>query len=193
MTMSVREAARKRHDLSGADAQGLEGALQLTERERGAAREEIKALRAELETGRMRLAACGVAASGGDTSEILPEYESDALAAIRKLCAELEAARADVVAASGELMVEVPSPGTDMARVMLANAAMRRERNEAREELQRMSEALAHFGYEVEAASAHLENKNKGGMRVSFHGDFVNCPPSAISRLRWHVRNLRGE
>jgi hypothetical protein len=43
--------------------------------------------------------------------------------------AQLEKARADVVAASRELLVEAPEPGTDMGRVMIANALMRRERN----------------------------------------------------------------
>lgn len=49
--------------------------------------------------------------------------------------AELAAARADVVAAAGELLVPLPQPGTDGSRIMLANVAMRRERDIARKEL----------------------------------------------------------
>jgi len=51
------------------------------------------------------------------------------------LQAERDKLRADIVAAAGELLVDIPEPGTPMARVMLANAAMRRERDEARAEL----------------------------------------------------------
>jgi hypothetical protein len=51
---------------------------------------------------------------------------------LRRLLAELAEARRDVEQAAGELIVAMPEPGTDMARVMLANAMMRRERDEAR-------------------------------------------------------------
>lgn len=41
----------------------------------------------------------------------------------------------DVRVASGELMVEMPRPGSPMARVMVANALMRRERDRANAKL----------------------------------------------------------
>ena len=56
-------------------------------------------------------------------------YSQETVEALR---AELAEARRDVEQAAGELIVAMPEPGTDMARVMLANAMMRRERDEAR-------------------------------------------------------------
>lgn len=44
----------------------------------------------------------------------------------------------DVRVAAGELMVEMPEPGSPMARVMVANALIRKERNEANEEVSRL-------------------------------------------------------
>ena len=45
----LRDAARRRMPLGGPDAQALEGALQLTERDRDAARSEVARLRGLLE------------------------------------------------------------------------------------------------------------------------------------------------
>ena len=59
---------------------------------------------------------------------------ADRIAALESQLAE---ARADVVAAAGELMVPIPEPGTDMSKVMIANALMRRERDKARAEVER--------------------------------------------------------
>lgn len=50
------------------------------------------------------------------------------------LAGELEAARKDVEDAAGELLVSIPPPGTEGAKLLLANVAMRRERDKAREE-----------------------------------------------------------
>jgi len=47
--LTVREAARRRIPLDGANAQALEGALSMTERERDEARAEVERLRAEIE------------------------------------------------------------------------------------------------------------------------------------------------
>lgn len=52
MRLTVREAARRRLPLSGPDAQALEGALALTERERDEARTEAERLRAALAKAR---------------------------------------------------------------------------------------------------------------------------------------------
>jgi hypothetical protein len=54
---------------------------------------------------------------------------------LKALRAELAEARRDVELAAGELVVAMPKPGTDMARVMIANAMMRRERDALRAEL----------------------------------------------------------
>ncbi len=61
---------------------------------------------------------------------------------LAEMHAELAEARRDIEMAAGELMVAMPQPGTDMARVMLANAMMRRERDEARRERDRLREAV---------------------------------------------------
>jgi len=49
LEVAVREACRRRTPLDGADAQALEHALTITERERDAARQERDALRVELD------------------------------------------------------------------------------------------------------------------------------------------------
>ena len=56
--------------------------------------------------------------------------------------AEIQAMRADIEAASGELRVPMPEPGTDMARVMVANAIMRDQRDEAKRENEAMRAAI---------------------------------------------------
>ena len=50
LELTVREAARQRVPLDGADAQALEGALALTERERDEARADAARLRGDIET-----------------------------------------------------------------------------------------------------------------------------------------------
>ncbi len=63
-----------------------------------------------------------------------------ALSAARE---EASARRADLAAAAGELLVPIPPPGTDAARLLTANVLMRRERDAAREKARRLTEALA--------------------------------------------------
>lgn len=48
--------------------------------------------------------------------------------------AESERYRKDLADAAGELMTTMPTPGSDMARVMIANALMRDERDRAKAE-----------------------------------------------------------
>lgn len=57
--------------------------------------------------------------------------------------------------------------------------------------LEEMLKALDYLEQEIEARAADLASP-KTGMRVPFHGDFAAAPPSVISRLRWHLRNIRG-
>lgn len=45
---------------------------------------------------------------------------------IERLTAERDAYKADVEAAAGELLVDVPPPGSDMARLLIANRLMSR-------------------------------------------------------------------
>lgn len=60
-----------------------------------------------------------------------------------KMERELNEARADVVEAAGELMTEIPAPGTDAARVMIANRIMRSARDRAEAERDQMQQKLA--------------------------------------------------
>jgi hypothetical protein len=46
------------------------------------------------------------------------------------------------------------------------------------------------FANEVERRAANLRESG-GVMRVSFHGDFANTPPSAVNAMLRHVRNMR--
>lgn len=55
---------------------------------------------------------------------------------------QLAEAREDVVMASGELMIPMPKPGSDIARLLAANSIMRRQRDEAREQRDRLAELL---------------------------------------------------
>lgn len=55
---------------------------------------------------------------------------------IEQIRRELAEARQDVVKASGELLIDVPTPGTDLARVMIASTHIRKERDSLRQQLE---------------------------------------------------------
>lgn len=59
---------------------------------------------------------------------------------------QAKALKADLAAAAGELLVPIPMPGTDMARLLLANVLLRRERDELRKENARLKEAILLLG-----------------------------------------------
>lgn len=63
------------------------------------------------------------------------DYAMAAWCAVPALIRQLKAAREDVVAAAGELRMPIPAPGTDAARLLVANRVMARERDEARTSL----------------------------------------------------------
>jgi hypothetical protein len=82
----------------------------------------------------------------------------------KKLKNELAEARRDIEMAAGELMVAMPEPGTDMARVMHANAMMRRERDRLRAALKEIEQRTGPEGDMAdlavnELARAALEGK----------------------------------
>jgi hypothetical protein len=60
---------------------------------------------------------------------------------VARLTAERDEARADAIAAAGELLIPIPPPGTDLARTLSANILLRRERDEAHSALTRSEEA----------------------------------------------------
>lgn len=60
----------------------------------------------------------------------------------RELECEVIELKNDIELAAGELRVPIPEPGTDMARVMIANRIMRNERDKARNELNDMRDAI---------------------------------------------------
>lgn len=92
----------------------------------------------------------------------------------RHLRAELAAAREDVVDAAGELLIDVPPPGSDMAKVLVANKMLRRELAARDVEIARLRESLNEISEYAtndvcmcdcdicEIARAALED-NKGG------------------------------
>jgi hypothetical protein len=51
----------------------------------------------------------------------------------------------DLRLAAGELMIEMPAPGTDMARCMLAGRMMRNERNDLRDRVRELEASLQTF------------------------------------------------
>ena len=75
---------------------------------------------------------------------------------------ERDEARNDVVLAAGELRVTMPEPGTVMARIMVANSIMRRERDEAREQIRLQSDSiLRHMEVTAEMQNRALEAESK--------------------------------
>ena len=80
-----------------------------------------------------------------------------------RLAGELEAARQDVEDAAGELLVSIPPPGTEGAKVLLANVAMRRERDKAREESNALRAEVERLTKERDA----LKAENAAGLDVA--------------------------
>jgi hypothetical protein len=66
-----------------------------------------------------------------DDSEPIPA-DSATVTALKQ---ELEAARADVTAAAGEMLISIPKPGTDMARLFIVNRLLEHERDAIKQEL----------------------------------------------------------
>lgn len=58
-------------------------------------------------------------------------------------------------------------------------------------EIVRIRGALDFFDSEIERREAQLAPATGMGASIRI-GDFVSVPPSALSRLRWHLRNIRG-
>ena len=65
-----------------------------------------------------------ISISASTTPKWCPCLPLDELTALRARVAELEG---DLELAAGELLVDIPAPGTDMARMLAANSIMRRE------------------------------------------------------------------
>jgi AraC-like DNA-binding protein len=85
------------------------------------------------------------------------EFRAPLRAELSECRAQLDKARADVVSASGELLVEVPEPGTDMSRVMIANALMRRERNLFRDASEAAELRVVELRAQIESKNAALK------------------------------------
>lgn len=60
------------------------------------------------------------------------DYPGQLVRDVERLARERDEARADVIAAAGDLLVPIPEPGSVVARLLSANAILRRERDEAR-------------------------------------------------------------
>jgi hypothetical protein len=112
--------------------------------------------------------------------------------------AQLEKARGDVVAASGELLVEVPKPGTDMARVMIANALMRRERNlfrdasEAAElRLVELRAAANEYRDQSDQLAAALEENDRMQESIDLYRATIARVEALIPKLKTRAQELR--
>lgn len=123
-----------------------------------AMREEIERLTAELETERMRLAACGVVAlanteqSAAKEREMLPEYRSASLADVERavdremqLRAERDELR-DVLLRNGFVPCDIPA----------CNCGSWHHRYGLPERMQEIKDALAEAGHELSNANGHL-------------------------------------
>jgi hypothetical protein len=102
---------------------------------------------------------------GGDDSVLCA---CDAYAHLRAALAERDAqlaeARRDVIEAVGELLVPVPEPGTDAARVMIAGRIMRRERDDARTQLDAAHEQLREADAVIEDVHGAVSGRDDNGM-----------------------------
>lgn len=87
--------------------------------------------------------AAGVSEATNETTESLLKQADIAAAGLERdgvsygafimgrLAAKVRELQGDVTAAAGELRVPIPEPGTDMARLLIANVLLRRERTNA--------------------------------------------------------------
>jgi len=78
--------------------------------------------------------------------------------------AELDELRADLKDASGELLVPIPDPGTYMAKLMIANRLLSRERDALRNKVITLKNALQPLNVEMEFHGA--KNGGMGSLLV---------------------------
>lgn len=152
--LTIREAARNRQPLGGADAQALEGALAQADRERDSLRAERDKARAEVERimGLLHdkawmLAACLTIAEGGSARANEPTYlNSPAMDAVRDVVRERDSLRAERDAEQRRAMAAESERDVlreeHTARV-LENSDLAHERDEAREERDSLRDQLA--------------------------------------------------
>lgn len=82
----------------------------------------------------------------------IPEYccHGEAGTLLVQLADACETMQEDVKLAAGELLIELPYPGTDVARLMRVNSQMRRERDEARREVEKWKRRAERQGDRIE-------------------------------------------
>lgn len=100
--------------------------LRKAREERKAAREEYKTL---FKNAEAHVRDCGV------LHRRVYEERDAALARVKEL-------EADLRAAAGELLVEIPEPGTDAAKMLAANSIMRRDRSGFQDRVKELEAAL---------------------------------------------------
>jgi len=61
----------------------------------------------------------------------------------RELKQKLETARADAIAAAGEMLLDVPKPGTDAAKMFIVNRMLQRERDALNQEIEELNMTTA--------------------------------------------------
>lgn len=117
--------------------------------------------------------------------------------------AELDRHRQDIADAAGELLVAIPEPGTEKAKLLRANVLMRRERDEARATAARLrregAEAMRaqcigtceRIASHAAAASPHIRDESSGARFAGMHHGADLCA-SAIRALPLDA-SARGE
>jgi acetyl esterase/lipase len=85
-----------------------------------------------------------------------------------------------------EIQAELGITQCKCGRVSMVDAEVERLRSESAA-MRAVVEALR---TSVEQRSAQLQNAGKGGQHVGDFGEFASMGPSAISRLRWYLREF---
>lgn len=90
---------------------------------------------------------------------------------------------ADLRLAAGELRVPMTEPGTDMARLLAANVMMRRERDEARDEVQGLTQLVCDW----QAASGLERGGDPSTITPADCERNVQALMAEVERLRAHI------
>jgi hypothetical protein len=179
-----REVERLRSELAACDPKAVRVETGVWETD--AQRWKARALAAELEAERMQSMAVAV----GDDLSVHPESTWGRLTAENdRLRAELSDAtklHTHYYAELDKLRAENEQRKQD--GMLLAARVM--ELSNASATLNGVRAILEALRTSVEQREAQLEARGKGGQQVGDFGEFVSVGPSAVSRLRWYLREF---
>lgn len=166
-----------------------------------AAEAEVERLRAELETERQRLAACGVAALGW-FKDCLPEYESASLSDVLKLRERVANLETENTELRDKLSI-LEEQGADMRQTLLkqaenvvesftANRALRKETAELRLSEKMKVECIADLEMAARRRMAKLEwfEKENEELRMRIEGIRVALTEHQRAIVQQHLNAL---